>query len=293
MNDTFVPFDKLVDEIDKPKASGRPADKLVYKVSRQCYWVNVDFEKIVRFRCLGNGCRMTWAAPRNKTRVLKHAGQCENIAPALRREVNHCLGNASLSSKIEEDEVVIAQAQQSESSPRASTSLSSSKEIIFTKIGREQQARKISLTVVNLICGAGLAVSIAKYDEWKAFFQVVAPYYTPMSSSTIEDQHIPAEAARIRNIQIDELKKLYNLTVSFDGGSTRFPQSVELIHITTPEREVYFVEGHEASDKSHTAEFIRDIILDVSSNSMSFKYLFICFAGVGADWSRPFLGHFI
>lgn len=52
------------------------------------------------------------------------------------------------------------------------------------------------------------------------------------------------------------------MTLTFDGGSTRYPQTVETIHVTTASHQTYLVSGHEASGVSHTAIHIEEVLLE-------------------------------
>jgi hypothetical protein len=52
-----------------------------------------------------------------------------------------------------------------------------------------------------------------------------------------------------------------NLTLTFDGNTTRKPHSVYTVHATTPSRETYFLDAHEASDERHTTQWVTDKLL--------------------------------
>lgn len=56
-----------------------------------------------------------------------------------------------------------------------------------------------------------------------------------------------------------------NLTISYDGGMKRGGVAFWTIHISTAGGKVYFVKGREASGESHTAEWIKNIVMEVSS----------------------------
>ncbi|GJE84361.1 hypothetical protein PsYK624_004370 [Phanerochaete sordida] len=62
---------------------------------------------------------------------------------------------------------------------------------------------------------------------------------------------------------IDHLKGQYNLTITFDGNSTRGKQSVYTVHVTDPERRVFLLEGDEKSAISHTQERIYEVLKKV------------------------------
>jgi hypothetical protein len=71
------------------------------------------------------------------------------------------------------------------------------------------------------------------------------------------------EAAYVRKQIVDRLKQERNLTLTFDGNSTRKPQSVYTMHVMTQDRTSYLVEGFEGSDERHTATWVKDKVLKV------------------------------
>ncbi|KAF8583998.1 hypothetical protein K439DRAFT_1293915, partial [Ramaria rubella] len=117
--------------------------------------------------------------------------------------------------------------------------------------------------IMKLICASGIPLAVVRLAEWKEVFKIASPNYIPASASTIEGSQIPAEASRVRQEQVKLLEQEYHLTLSFDGGSIRHPQSVETIHVTTADWESFLVQGHEASDVSHTADHVENVIVEV------------------------------
>ena len=89
--------------------------------------------------------------------------------------------------------------------------------------------------------------------------------YRPTSSSTFVDNYIPKEAVAVRQRQLKELKKYTNLTLTFDGTSTRKPQSLYTVHATTPTRETYFLDGYEDSVSRHTVDWVKEKLFKVQS----------------------------
>jgi hypothetical protein len=67
--------------------------------------------------------------------------------------------------------------------------------------------------------------------------------------------------------QIEYLKTQDNLTISFDGGTSRGKEAFWTIHVSTPARKVYFINGREATAESHTAVWIKDFVLEVGKIS--------------------------
>jgi hypothetical protein len=90
------------------------------------------------------------------------------------------------------------------------------------------------------------------------------PSYTPASSSKLEEYHIPSEAALVRSKQLEHLCTCVNLSITFDGQTTRRPESVYTIHIITSNRLVFLFDGNEASDESHTANHLFSVLDNVS-----------------------------
>jgi hypothetical protein len=91
--------------------------------------------------------------------------------------------------------------------------------------------------------------------------------YNPLSLTIFTEKLVPAEAALVRLYQIRFLDTCVNLTLTFDSGSTRKPSSVYTIHITTADRETFFMEGCDATDEWHTTEFIEGLVVKVHDQS--------------------------
>jgi hypothetical protein len=89
--------------------------------------------------------------------------------------------------------------------------------------------------------------------------------YHPMSADIFANKHIPREAVYVCGKQIENLRSIKNLTLTFDGNTTRKPQSIYTVHATTPSRESYFLDAHEGSDERHTTEWVKDKLLKVCS----------------------------
>ncbi|KAK0477282.1 ribonuclease H-like domain-containing protein [Armillaria novae-zelandiae] len=150
----------------------------------------------------------------------------------------------------------------SSAKPKPSTGKQPKLLLDFTNAGREQLQLKIDFCIMKLICVCGLVPNLLDTDEWKEFMVVSNPRYKWTPSDTFERKYIPQEAWRVHNKVKEILKQERNLTLTFDGNSTRKPQSVYTTHITTKDRTSYFYGGYEGSDEHHTAEWVRDIILE-------------------------------
>ncbi|KAF8576918.1 hypothetical protein K439DRAFT_1622505 [Ramaria rubella] len=105
----------------------------------------------------------------------------------------------------------------------------------FGKAGRDHHKRQLDFATMKLICALGIPLDVVRSAEWKEVFKITSPNYIPASASTIE---------------------------GFDSGSIRYPQSVETILVTTADWESFLVQGHEASDVSHTADHVENVIVE-------------------------------
>ena len=117
---------------------------------------------------------------------------------------------------------------------------------------------------MRLICARGLVPHTIDSPEWKEFTGLLNPSYHPTSGDTFADKHIPREAVFVREKQIKLLSAEENLTLTFDGNTTRKPQSIYTVHATTPARVTYFLDGHQGSNERHTQEWVTNKLLKVN-----------------------------
>ena len=127
--------------------------------------------------------------------------------------------------------------------------------------GRRHSQAMLDLAIVNFICAAAIPPTIVDYTEWKRIFMITNNWYHPKSSDIVVDDHIPGQAARARELSLKYLCTQFDLTISYDGATTKKPQSVYTIHFTTPDGHCFLIEGQESSDESHTGQHIADQLL--------------------------------
>ncbi|KAG1723843.1 uncharacterized protein EDB91DRAFT_1086908 [Suillus paluster] len=60
-------------------------------------------------------------------------------------------------------------------------------------------------------------------------------------------------------MQIETLRTINNLTLIFDGNTTRKLHSIYVILATTPLREIYFLGAHGESDERHTTQWVNGL----------------------------------
>jgi hypothetical protein len=115
---------------------------------------------------------------------------------------------------------------------------------------------KVDHVIMRLICVRGLIPHIIDSPEWKELMGLLNGLYHPTPSDAFSDKHIPSEAVFVREKQIKILRGINNLTLTFDGNTTRKPHSIYTVHATTPSRVTYFLDAHEGSSERHTQEWV-------------------------------------
>jgi hypothetical protein len=269
-----VPFDDLEDlpPIVKASTKGRPVNKLMQKLTVPCKQISTG---VNRFRCVADGCHQNWAA-RQAARIYPHAAtQCKFIDSKLRKEALLQSSADSLGAQVELNEggdadfdpegveVINVDAGPNKASLYTMAKAAGKKKEQHT---REARLKKTNLLTLKLICDAALPPRLVDNPHFRTLVDFLEPDNGIAVASTFSNNYIPQEASRITLLSIEKLKKIYHLTISYDGGTLKgnSSQSVYTVHITTPDgREVYFMEGNEASGKSHTGEHIKEVLLKV------------------------------
>ena len=126
---------------------------------------------------------------------------------------------------------------------------------------------KVDHIIMRLICACSLVPHIIDSPEWKELMGLLNGSYHPTSADIFADKHIPCEAVFVREKQINILRNIQNLTLTFDGNTTRKPHSIYTVHATTPEWATYFLDGHEDSGERHTQEWVTNKLLKVRQSS--------------------------
>ena len=208
-------------------------------------------------------CKWVRAGNAQESRILKHAAYCRFLNPDLKQQAREHAASKSLGAKLENSKTVENTVTGAPVEPPIKKAKTGSLIHDFANAGRKELQTKLDHCIMKLICVAGLVPHILDSAEWKEFMSIACPKYKATSSDLFEEKFIPDEAAFVRKQVLAILKKERNLTLTFDGNSTRKPQSVYTVHVTTKDRKSYFVDAYEGSDEHHTASWIKDKILKV------------------------------
>lgn len=238
-----------------PSVRGRKRNLLLDKLTIPCHLKSDRTHK--RIRCSTPGCRKSYAVPRQASRVLKHVlDSCPNLPADLRDLAIHASSSTALGAQAAVTQPlhsVLPTAKGSRGKNQPSV------HAIVSKEGWKQINTRFSHNVLRLICAAGLPPTIVDYPEWHTIFHDIDPQIECMSSTTFVDTYIPKEASLVRKLSIDYLRSKTNLTISFDGGTTRRGQSFYTIHVfERDDGAAHLLEASAESGVSHTGEHIAD-----------------------------------
>lgn len=257
-------------------------------------------KRYVRCEGAAYGCPAKWVAPRASGRVINHASQCQkldNIGDGTLRD--QCLAKMigkSLGERVEKNPEQKAPepsaktpSEESDNpppskrprdatsvEPQSSSTPSTSvqpvtkplKQATVVEYGRKARIQalkdQLDFDAMIFVCVSGMAPSKVDLPEWKTMWKHGNAEYAPASAAVLTEVHIPNEAARISLLQLSFLQTQDNLTVTFDGNSTKRQDSAYTFHVWTPDRRVFLFETDESSLESHTGVKIAKVLKGVS-----------------------------
>ncbi|KAB5589446.1 hypothetical protein CTheo_7114 [Ceratobasidium theobromae] len=239
-----------------PRKQGRKPIPILDKLTVLCEVISDPSKR--RWRCAGPGCPHSYAEPRFLARVQAHAMECDYLPIALIEEAAAGSADRSLGSKLE------ALKSRRGLQKNSNHSTQPSVHQVVQNEGREQQSIRYQHNMLLAICCLSLPPSIIDSRKWKKMINQLDPKIECISASHLSTALIPAEAARIRLLSIETLRKHEHLTLSFDGATTRRNQSIYTVHVTVPDtREAHLLGGDEATGKSHTGEHLLAVVNSV------------------------------
>ena len=244
-------------------------NKLITKISEAD---PTDPSKVkMSYKCIVPGCGLTRKGAPQESRVLKHASKCSHLPVTLKHEAAEASRDGSLGALLQVADASDVSATQVHGGPakvrktQSSLDVAQCREAGKKKVEADRQVfqKKVDHVIMRLICVRGLVPNVIDSSEWKELMATLNPKYHPTSSDTFSDNFIPKEAAFVHHQQLKKLSEHDNLTLTFDGTSTRKPQSLYTVHATTPDWVVYFLDGYEDSLARHTVGWVKDKIFKV------------------------------
>ncbi|EKM79604.1 hypothetical protein AGABI1DRAFT_128748 [Agaricus bisporus var. burnettii JB137-S8] len=230
-------------KVKQPHPGGAPENPLLARLITK----HVREQGKRYFSCVA--CSMQRKGNASLDRAVKHALKCKKLEKydkQLLLDVKAYAGESSLGAQLED----LEETEFGETiNGRKKTGLDVAQ---LRAVGKQKEKKnweifqsRVDHAIMRLICVRGLVPNVIDSPEWKDLFALLNNNIRPTSSSTFADKIIPQEAAFVRERMVKLLRDSNNLTLSFDGSSTRHPESFYTTHITTPERVAYFLDGLE------------------------------------------------
>ncbi|RDB28214.1 hypothetical protein Hypma_001371 [Hypsizygus marmoreus] len=269
-----------------PKKARASESKSIYQPNSSLGRTPNDVMSRLVIKYIGDNNKRSWGCVASKCdyqakgnaaldRVLKHATKCKVLAAydpelyqmAIEESVSGSLGvRLSKCQNTEGEAAGTAEASGHQGTAQKKPAQSNQLDLTqLRKAGgkrKEEEMKhfqlKVDHVIMRLICIRGLIPNVIDSAEWKELMTTLNSRYKPTSADVFADSYIPREAVHVRNQQIELLRKERNLTLTFDGTTTRKPQSFYTAHATTPLRQTYFLDGHEGSDERHTTSWCKD-----------------------------------
>lgn len=243
---------------------------------------STDQRTVKHWTCIATGCRHGGSNQPAMSRVLKHAVKCEHLKIEHRDVFDEAFQHSSglsLSAQLSADSLSVSAQPASLEDSRLPRNKSQQQLDIQSlrqvgdkkkKEGDELFKKRVDKVIMQLICRRGLVPSILDSDDWKDFVTTLSgSRYQGTSSSTFADLYIPAESIHIDLEQTRLLKNDKHLTLTFDGTTSRRPQSFYTVHATTSTRQSFLLGAYEGSGQRHTKEWIVERLLQVRFKALS------------------------
>ena len=218
----------------------------------------------VFWKCISPACKHLRAGNRQLGRIIMHAMDCPHLPADLKDLANDTAIEENASGAKVNPKQVRADPEDHAPLHKKVKTIQNTLIDVAVTTGKVKYEHAINLRLVELFCVRAIPAKVLDTPEWKKFVEeATKSKYNPPSSTTFTEKLIPAEAALVRSYQIKFLDTCINLTLTFDGAATRKPSSVYTVHVTTADRETFFMEGCDATDERHTAEFIEGLVTKV------------------------------
>ncbi|KAJ3913026.1 ribonuclease H-like domain-containing protein [Lentinula edodes] len=121
------------------------------------------------------------------------------------------------------------------------------------KLTPPRQAR-IDYFLLRFVVCCAVAFAILDSGFFQDFVHALCPAYSLPDCSNFFTTHIAAEAANVATLVLNYLAKFTHLTISYDGWSSLLGDEIYTVHITTPLRRSFLVDGLILTGKSTDAD---------------------------------------
>ncbi|KAG1891160.1 hypothetical protein F4604DRAFT_1989120 [Suillus subluteus] len=231
-------------ETDNLRASGAKTHPLLLEGTRRCY-------KVPEVRCIASKhCGTTWKMPRARDRIIAHLSKCTHLDEDMQERVSKFLAASSKGPKLQipdlepptemgaDAEVIVVTDVLADSRTKPTEPLQS-----FVRQGRLNLKESGDHAVMKFIVCCGVPPTVVDSSEWKELISVLNSNYQSPSSTKLTGNLIIKEASKISEGIKEYLGKARHLTITFDGGKIRRPNSLYTIHITIPGGRTFCIYG--------------------------------------------------
>ncbi|KAF8605490.1 hypothetical protein BDV93DRAFT_543533 [Ceratobasidium sp. AG-I] len=125
--------------------------------------------------------------------------------------------------------------------------------------GRDKLKVKGDAEFTLLFCETGMPFRLWDLPRWRSSLEAISPAYKPPTASDLADGLIPKQAAHVRMVQLGFLKTQKNITLSFDGGSTR-RETFTSVSAIAPGGRTILLKLCEGTGDSHTGNYYKGIL---------------------------------
>lgn len=201
---------------------------------------------------------------RAQARVYRHAVNCRKLPLTLRNKARKARAATAPSKKLKlmKERRAAGKGEVSEDDlPNNAVTRMAKEGVRLSRAERHEQAR---LDILYLFCVGGGPMTLANRAIFKQSYRDLDPTFNPPTATALSEDLVIAEQQAIMEEQIEELRMAEDITLSTDGGTSHGGEAFWTVHASTTDRVVRLVECQEATDVSHTAEWISNLVLSVS-----------------------------
>jgi hypothetical protein len=267
----YVTFTREVDS----KKGGAPPNEAYRTLLILCHPIglsesNRTFEK-AQIRCPASAlCDKVFHTNKRGKPLITHAKTCRHLPRSLRELAEETGAKGSLGASMQSSLVQTMKSSRGVKRPTEEMIASGSNPSMafpvedWTQLGKEELIRKGDLALLIWLCDSGVAYRAVDHPMFKRFVELISrARFHAKSSTCILGSQLRDEASNVRKLIIAHLRDQRNLTLTFDGQTTRLPQTIYTVHVTTSDRRTFLIKG-DISDESHNAEYICGVLTDVA-----------------------------
>jgi hypothetical protein len=237
---------------------GAKRDGVMDQLTVKCY-ISSDPSQAPIHRCVAN-CGF-YLTTRTKSRWLKHATLGCNKIVTYNPDLKALATTEAMKSSPSERLAAVQEAESDTHDTKRRKTNGGIESFVEDgqKLGLKRRKAQLDFDTTILWATQSLPPTLLDKTAWKNVITTSSggKLMTPTREQMMYEL-IPAEALTVQAKQNSILSKSTNLTLSYDGGTSRGREAFFLYHVSITGGETYMVYGREATEESHTGEWIKD-----------------------------------